>query len=236
VSGKPFIRNYHWRPELGLRLYVIDKNTGAVIVETKAPAAFLFHHVNAFEDAGTLVVDLLVYPDSGAVERLDLDQMRSATPSVVVGELRRYRIAIETGQVDDFALSDTQFEFPQINYDRVGARPYQFAFGAGSLGGDLHDCIVKVDAATGETLRWTGADVYPGEPVFVPDPNGNAEDEGVLLSVVLDAKAAASFLLVLDASTLKELARATAPHVISFGFHGGFFANSDAATVASSTS
>jgi beta,beta-carotene 9',10'-dioxygenase len=70
----------------------------------------------------------------------------------------------------------------------------------------------------------------------VPSLNANAEDEGVLLSVVLDAKAAASFLLVLDASTLKELARATAPHVISFGFHGGFFANSDAATVASSTS
>jgi beta,beta-carotene 9',10'-dioxygenase len=46
---------------------------------------------------------------------------------------------------------------------------------------------------------------------------------GVLLSVVLDAKAAASFLVVLDASNLTELARATAPHVITFGFHGGFF-------------
>jgi beta,beta-carotene 9',10'-dioxygenase len=46
---------------------------------------------------------------------------------------------------------------------------------------------------------------------------------GVLLSVVLDAKAAASFLVVLDASNLTELARATAPHVVTFGFNGGFF-------------
>jgi beta,beta-carotene 9',10'-dioxygenase len=225
VFGRPFIRNYQWRPELRLRLYVIDKNTGEVVVETTAPAAFLFHHVNAFEDDSTLVADLLVYPDSGAVERLDLDMMRSATPSVVVGQLRRYRIALDTGKVEDVALTDTLFEFPQINYGRVGGQPYRYAFGAGSLGSDLHDCIVKVDTTTGETLRWTAADVYPGEPVFVPDPDGDTEDAGVLLSVVLDAKAAASFLLVLDAKTLTELARATAPHVVSFGFHGGFFPN-----------
>jgi beta,beta-carotene 9',10'-dioxygenase len=227
MSGKPFIRNYHWRPELGLRLYVIDKRTGEMVVETTAPASFLFHHVNAFEDDGTLIVDLLVYPDSGAVERLDLDLMRSAVPSVVVGQLRRYQIALgagdAAGRVEDSPLSDTLFEFPQINYGRVGGLPYRFVFGAGSLGGDLHDCIVKVDTATGETIRWTDADTYPGEPVFVPHPDGMTEDAGVLLSVVFDATAAASFLVVLDAGTLTELARATAPHVITFGFHGGFF-------------
>lgn len=223
VSGKPFIRNYHWKPELGLRFYVIDKNTGALVVETTAPAVFSFHHVNAYEDDGTLVVDLLVYPDSGAVERLDLDQMRSATPSVVVGQLRRYRIALATGRVENFALSDTLFEFPQINYSQVSGQPYQFAFGAASIGGDLHDCIVKVDTTTGDTLRWTAPDVYPGEPIFVRHPDGGAEDAGVLLSVVLDAKAGTSFLVVLDAQILTELARATAPHVITLGFHGGFF-------------
>jgi beta,beta-carotene 9',10'-dioxygenase len=233
VSGKPFIRNYHWRPELGLRLYVIDKNTGAVVVETTAPAAFLFHHVNAYEDDGALMVDLLVYADSGAVEQLDLGLMRSATASVVVGQLRRYRIILANGRVDNVALSDTLFEFPQINYGRVSGQPYQFAFGAGSLGGDLHDCIVKVDTITGKTLHWTAPDVFPGEPVFVPDPHIDIEDAGVLLSVVLDANAQASFLLVLDARTLTELARATAPHVISLGFHGRFFTNLSADGTAS---
>jgi beta,beta-carotene 9',10'-dioxygenase len=211
---------------------VIDKNTGGVVVETAAPAAFLFHHVNAFEDDSTLAVDLLVYPDSGAVERLDLDQMRSAAPSVVVGQLRRYQIALGTGQVNDFALSETLFEFPQINYDQVSGQPYRFVFGAGSIGGDLHDCIVKVDATTGETLRWTAPDVYPGEPVFVRRPEGQTEDDGVLLSVVLDAESATSFLLVLDALSLTELARVTAPHVITFGFHGGFFSNRTADSAA----
>ena len=46
------------------------------------------------------------------------------------------------------------------------------------------------------------------------------EDDGVLLSVVLDASERTSYLLVLDARDLSELARAAVPHHIPFGFHG----------------
>jgi beta,beta-carotene 9',10'-dioxygenase len=56
-------------------------------------------------------------------------------------------------------------------------------------------------------------------------PAGVEEDDGVLLSVVLDIGARSSFLLVLDAATLGELARASAPHHIPFGFHGNYFSN-----------
>ena len=58
--------------------------------------------------------------------------------------------------------------------------------------------------------------------MFVAAPGAEAEDEGVLLSVVLDAERGGSFLLVLDARDLDELARAEAPHHIPFGFHGQF--------------
>ena len=57
-------------------------------------------------------------------------------------------------------------------------------------------------------------------------PDAEHEDDGVLLSVVLDARSETrqprSFLLVLDAADLSELARAHAPHHIPFGFHGQF--------------
>jgi carotenoid cleavage dioxygenase-like enzyme len=58
--------------------------------------------------------------------------------------------------------------------------------------------------------------------VFVARPEGEREDDGVLLSVVLDAAAGSSFLLVLDASDLSEVARAGVPHHIPFSFHGQF--------------
>ena len=51
-------------------------------------------------------------------------------------------------------------------------------------------------------------------------PAARAEDDGVLLSVVLDASARTSYLLVLDARDLSEIARARVPHHIPFGFHG----------------
>jgi carotenoid cleavage dioxygenase-like enzyme len=41
-------------------------------------------------------------------------------------------------------------------------------------------------------------------------------------AIRLDATAGTSCLLVLDAATLTEVARATVPHAIPFGFHGGF--------------
>ncbi len=49
------------------------------------------------------------------------------------------------------------------------------------------------------------------------------EDDGVLLSVVLDGRTASSYLLVLDAATMTELGRARVPHHIPFGFHGQYF-------------
>jgi beta,beta-carotene 9',10'-dioxygenase len=63
---------------------------------------------------------------------------------------------------------------------------------------------------------------YPGEPVFVAIPDATSEDEGVILSVVLDGKQGHSFLLVLDAASFTELARAEVPHPIPFGFHGAY--------------
>jgi carotenoid cleavage dioxygenase-like enzyme len=59
----------------------------------------------------------------------------------------------------------------------------------------------------------------------VPHPEGAAEDDGLVLSVVLDPDAERSFLLVLDAASFEERVRATVPHAIPFGFHGQFFGN-----------
>ena len=53
------------------------------------------------------------------------------------------------------------------------------------------------------------------------------EDDGVILSVVLDSTTEKSFLLVLDAETFEEVARAEAPHPIPFGFHGQYFRDKD---------
>jgi carotenoid cleavage dioxygenase-like enzyme len=84
------------------------------------------------------------------------------------------------------------------------------------------DSVVAADTETGETTQWSRPGCFPGEPVFVAAPGAEGENEGVLLSVVLDGRRGGSFLLVLDAGSLEEVARAQAPHHIPFGFHGQF--------------
>ena len=81
--------------------------------------------------------------------------------------------------------------------------------------------LVRRSCDDGQDLIWVEEGCYPGKPIFVPKPGG-APDNGVLLSVVLAANRSTSFLLVLDATTMREIARAQVPHVVPFGFHGSF--------------
>lgn len=231
LSGRPFIENFRWKPEEGSRFMVVDRDSGALRGIFETDAFFAFHHVNLFERGTELIADLIVYDSPDVIDALYLEELRSSPPSEAVhGRLNRYRIDTASGAVREEELSTKMFELPQIDYERCNGRPYRFVYGAAvdtATGGepaDFLDQIVKVDVETGETVVWQEPAAYPGEPIFVPEPGpGRGEDDGVLLSVVLDARGINSYLLVLDARDLSELGRAHVPHCIPFGFHGQYF-------------
>jgi beta,beta-carotene 9',10'-dioxygenase len=75
----------------------------------------------------------------------------------------------------------------------------------------FYNQIVKFDLHGKADVHWYQPGCYPGEPVFVGRPGRQAEDDGVVLSVVLDENAQTSFLLALDAHTFNELGRAQIP-------------------------
>jgi carotenoid cleavage dioxygenase-like enzyme len=221
-SGRPFIENYEWRPERGARFYVIDREDGSLRGEYETDAFFTFHHINSFHRNGELVVDLCAFDDPGIIDALYLDRRRAGDPVPPV-RARRFVLDLGGDGITAEQLADTDFELPRIDYRRRNGRPYRFAWGTGADGGEWIDRIVKLDVERGEAGTWRREGCYPGEPVFVADPGRQAEDAGALLSVVLDARKGSSFLLVLDASTLDELARAEVPHHIPYSFHGQFF-------------
>ncbi|MGZ6530098.1 MAG: carotenoid oxygenase family protein, partial [Tumebacillaceae bacterium] len=102
-------------------------------------------------------------------------------------------------------------------------RAYRYTYGASTDSNRkeaFFNQLVKVDVQEGHNRVWSEANCYPGEPIFVPVPHARYEDEGVILSVVLDGAKGHSFLLVLDALTFEEIGRAIVPHHIPFGFHG----------------
>ncbi len=236
MTGKTFCESLKWKPEQGTRFIVFSRKTGEVKGIYKTDACFAFHHINSFEDGkGNLIVDMSTYPDASIVKMLYLDVLRGEHGSlgeqgVTAGEFRRYTIALEKGTVSSETIIDELVELPRINYEKHNTKDYSFVYCAGS--GKVNeqrqdysflDRLLKVDVKKKTYLKWQEADCAPGEPVFIASPNSQSEDDGIILSVILDINKSTSFLLALDAKSFTEIARAELPHHVPFGFHGQFF-------------
>jgi beta,beta-carotene 9',10'-dioxygenase len=222
-GGKSFINNYVWKPELGMRIHAFDRKTGALHRSWTTDAFFVFHTINAFERDGELVVDLCAYPDASIIGQLDLAPLRAGTSGPLLAQPRRLTLPLAGGTVASRPLGDVDLELPRIDYRRRNGHDYRYVYGASSGDAPFLKRLVKLDVTDGSHAVWEEPSAWAGEPVFVPRPGAEGEDDGVVLSVVLDTDAGRSFLLVLDAESFTELARAEAPHHIPFGFHGQFF-------------
>ncbi len=226
VSGRPFIENFRWNDGRGTRFMVFDRADGSRVGTYETEPFFTFHHVNAFERGGEIVIDLCAYEDSSIVEALYLERLRRGERPPAA-QARRYRIELGSRRVQREATYGASMELPRIDYRRRNGRDYRFAWGASNRDADStwFDQIAKLDVTTGDTIGWSaGAGCYPGEPVLVREPatDPDSEDAGVVLSVVLDARRESSFLVVLDARTMEELGRAEAPVRLPPGFHAQF--------------
>jgi carotenoid cleavage dioxygenase-like enzyme len=82
---------------------------------------------------------------------------------------------------------------------------------------------------TGQLVTWSSDNCFPGAPVLVRAAADDPQGEGWLLSVVLDVMAQRSFILILDAVTMVEQARAWLPWALPFGLHA-LFVPEEAAT------
>jgi beta,beta-carotene 9',10'-dioxygenase len=220
TTGTLFRDSTTWQPDGGTPFRVIDRGTGAVRTHECQPF-FYWHTVNAFETGNELVVDV-VASDGPTVWDLDVERLRDPDyrPNFG-GYLTRFRLPVAGGPVRGERLSDLRCEFPQINYGRCNTRDYRYVYMVAYAGprSDWFDELVKVDVTTGETKRWSEDGCYTSEPMIAPAPNGSAEDDCVVMSVVLDSRSGRSFLLLLDGSSFEELGRAEAPHHIPFNFH-----------------
>ena len=220
----PIVTNFGWDGSQPARVVLVDRARGGVAATVELDPFFVFHNINAFDDArGRVVVDVCAHRDNGIVDALYLKNLRRAGSRVPQAVARRLTIDPATARAEVRDLAEGNFELPRTDYDRVNRRPYRYAYGVGvkdPARSGFIDRISKLDIARERFTHWGERGAYPGEPVFVRRPAARAEDDGVLLSVVLDASARTSYLLVLDARDLTEIARARVPHHIPFGFHG----------------
>lgn len=228
---------------------IVDRKTDkGIVARFTTPAGFFFHSVNAFEEITekgvSINCDVVWYENMDIIKGFYYDVIldrHSAAKKHWVDEygyktcrqhLHRYRFDIPSkSRKQTTELSEGELvldisaphvgELPTINPSHA-TKPYRYVYTAGTRGlSTLIDSIIKTDLETKEALVWGAPRGHtPGEAVFVGNPEGKAEDDGVLLSVVLDGTARRSYLLVLDARTMEEMGRAECEFAVGVGFHG----------------
>ena len=228
--------------------YIIDrKHNKGLLATYESPAFFAFHTINAWVEASPrepsksdIVAEVVTYRNTDIFKRLYYENLLGLSPShkeyygkensSTRQEMQRYRLSdipsefrseVRRAEIEYCVPKNTAPELPTINPNYL-TRPHRYTYGGAdrSSYAVLYDALVKWDSEAQSAIFWAEHGHTPGEPVFVTDPEGTNEDDGVLLSVVLDGFSERSYLLCLDAKDMKEIGRADMDIPVGFGFHG----------------
>ena len=136
--------------------------------------------------------------------------------------LHRWRFDLATGTCREERLSDRIVEFGMIN-PAYAMRRSRYVWSTTSRPGwFLFDGYVRHDTETGEEQVYRLPDnVYASESPMVPSAGATREDDGYLVTFLIDENTQGSELAILDASDIAKgpIARARLPHKISSGVH-----------------
>ncbi|KAH1489082.1 hypothetical protein LV164_001682 [Aspergillus fumigatus] len=229
--------------------YVVDrKGSRGLLATYKSRPFFCFHTINAWQEPSAddpkqtdIVAELVTFDDLTIMKKAYYENMLSSSPSAktfVQGKrdgcrsaLTSFRLAripsAPTSEVQEASINWTACqgyapELPTMN-PRYVTQKHRYSYAVTDCGeSTFFDGIMKYDSVAKETIVWKQHGHSPGEAIFVANPAGADEDDGVLLSVVLDGKTGKSYLLCLDARDMSELGRAHLNGPVGFGFHGQY--------------
>lgn len=211
-----------WRPENGTRIGVMPRFGDAGSIRWfEVDNQYVVHFFNAWEQGSTVHIAAprtSVMP--GALGSVDVSGAESPLPW-------RWSIDLETGKVSETQLDDVAGEFPRVN-ERFATRPTRYLYNSTSDSWDMtfdFKGVIKYDLEKGRSTHHRHADrELAGEHVFAPRPGASSEDDGWLLSLVLDRETRTTDLVVLDARDLESgpVARVHLPRRVPIGFHANW--------------
>lgn len=236
-TGKPYFGAVEWYGDQKTKFRVVRRDTGEILDTSYEADAFLtFHHTNAYEKDGQLVVDLACMDNGDTVYQLMLKNLENPDFECshnTMPQNRRFVLPLNVQEapkdtnlvtlkgtkctaykreksieVNGEVISDQFFDLPRINYKHNG-KEYTYCYGVEVSPQGVQFCkLVKMNVQTGETQLWHEEGKLVSEPIFVAAPDATEEDHGVVLSSLLD-KDNPKFvaLLVLDPRTWQEMGR-----------------------------
>lgn len=208
------------------RFIIIRKDGQGAPVVINDRSGMVFHHGNAFERDGKIVIDSLVYPTGMVLERLANWNNDAYAPKDDLGaRLTRFTIDPAKGVIESRDELAEGGEFPRFDSRRTGedARYLYFSEARDKTDGSHFTGVVKHDTKTGKEMKFeAGKGRTFGEPVFVPKAGKTEESDGWLLVQGYDGARDRNFLEIRDAGTLDLAARVWTGIHFPLGFHGNF--------------
>lgn len=228
------VESLEWFPSEKTDILVVNLETKEV-TEIPVEAKVHMHFVNAFEKNGKIIIDYITYPNFNFIRDLTMHALNNITNRNKIdpaSRLVRYKInpKRKTVKVNNFTRrKKRQFvnnmDFPTIN-EEYRHKKHCYIYGVVLKSDNVHLAtmsLVKKDLCNGTDKHWSREDHFATEPTFVANPNATSEDDGVLLTVVLNGKKKKSYLAVFDGKTLKMIAKGYLSDHIPFTLHGNFF-------------
>jgi carotenoid cleavage dioxygenase len=210
-----------WSEDYPARLGVMPRTgTDADVVWYDIDPCYVFHPMNAYEDADSIVLDVARLPHIWRDGPMDFPE-----PA-----LHRWTIDTASGNVSDEQIDDLPAEFPRVPDARVGQK-HRFGYMMANAAAKAFEepltangAILKYDLETGDRSSvGVGAGRLPGESSFVPREGATDEDDGYLMTYVFDANTESSEFTIFDAGSMSDepIAAVKLPRV-PFGFHGNW--------------
>jgi carotenoid cleavage oxygenase len=219
LETQPF--PFRWDDDTPARVGVMPRTGGdADVTWVEIDPCYVFHPMNAYDDGGTVVVDVPKYATMMKHSRIGPND--GAPPA-----LERWTIDPAAGKVRTEQVDARGQEFPRVNENLLGSR-HRYGYCVELV--ETRDAFdsaryLKHDFVGGTTEEHDfGAGRLPSELVFVPSERGSSEDDGWLMGYVYDRAADRSDLVILDAHDFTAPAVATVhlPTRVPFGFHGSW--------------
>lgn len=233
-----------------IRRHLDRSDQDGLIASIPVPGFFTFHVGNAFESVCGTTGDTMLTLDCASFANGDiLHQLHAfGTPhrkgstdspkqstffkgisnppkrQIGFGDFIRYKLNLNQSKLVSMDTFATNVEFPRFNQAYAMKEECQYVYGS-----QLHGFTDKTDGSGGlikmdlknNVIKTYGEEGYTcSEPIFVPRPNTEKEDDGVLLSLVNNFDCC--YLIVVDALDMHELARIRIGQFTAVTFHGSY--------------
>ncbi len=219
VKLKPYADALLWQPELGMRLWVIDRQTFTLISEQVVEPWYQWHFGNSYLDAqGHIHFESVRYDDFATNEYLR-EMATGQTHTASLGTLWHYEVDPHSAKLlhSECRLNES-CEFPVIaEYGQAKAATWLNLRHPGSVLGQ--DYLGEIGCLQGETVQRTHLEPhqYPSEPIHAQSASGQW-----VMSVISDTQQQRSEFWIWAATAIESepVCRLALPQLIPLGFHG----------------